>query len=642
MLYNQFRIKRKLIKEKLIGSFAANSFDINNYVKTSIPYEWVSISANPKVKKITSSDYEETLISFLKAKSGQQNHPNLIIIGDTGSGKSSSLKYAISKSKKCHSCTDEKLCNHVPMIIEIDFLHEDLTYFQQSVKSKEQDDEDDFDVDEKSDSVVTKEEFWKTILVALDKFICMDSKIERYGFWPWLLKDFRTHLYLHLYRVFSNYEERIKNNELDEVSYEYIKKTIYIDTSPEYFLIYKLLQIAYSRKDYNGMCHLVIFDNLDSLEPLLQREALRISLKMNEILSCRSVIPMRPHTFSINSDAATFSEVLDHWSPDLFEVIKIRIQNMIKSDGDAKVLGKYLEEVFSYIISAKYRKDLFLNTCGISVRFALRNLYNFLLSPLIVWENDQLQLNSLRSNEFYQAYLCSETNSLFMYSKNFVNIFSLSISNKGIVFSTIKLRILHLLSKNSSNGLTIREIRNEMNLYGFNDTQICSAINDLLRRRTALIWSDTHISYTDSDLNEPHILLLTPLGERYFNFLLSDVTFMRECITSKDNRRDKRIEVWLRRCWQVFKEIEKADYKEVITYLEKSTTFTYQITFDGPNSIGLILWQKLTKEFFYFEDRLKLGIDKNYENWLRKNILEILRTKMLSNFTFNPEETLYQ
>jgi ABC-type dipeptide/oligopeptide/nickel transport system ATPase component len=539
MLQNKFRINRAIVKELLLDSFAAENFDVKKYLKTSIPYDWELIN----IKKVADGSYESTLVSFIETILKIQNHFCLIVIGDTGSGKSSSLKYAMEMSQKCHLCTDSTICTHEPMNIYVDFLN-----FRVNRPDYELIDDDD-----EVFNANAIDEFWMQLFIELDKHINITEEIEKNEFWAWILSDFKKNYHSSLYLTLKKHEQKIIEKTLTTSEYQEIKNAIYdINSSRYIFLIYKLLQIAFCRKKYEGACNLIVFDNLDSLEPTLQREALTISRKINEILLAKVIIPMRPHTFTMNCDGANFNEVMSHWSPDVFSVIEFRIQTMIdSSDEEVKTLGRDIQEVYNFIVGTKYAKDLFLQTCGLSVRFALRNFYNFLLSPLIYWEDGKLSINKMGRNEFYQAYFCSETDEQQMYNRNFDNIFSLKVHGSESVYSNIKLRILYFLS--SGIGTTVRDVRNNMELFGYNDVQICSALNSMMRRRTPLIWSDNSLQYNEKMLSETHVLRLTPIGKKYFNDLIRDIRYMRECIVACDGNREKHIIQWARRCWGVFK-----------------------------------------------------------------------------------------
>ncbi|MDR0970640.1 MAG: hypothetical protein LBM67_08915 [Lentimicrobiaceae bacterium] len=623
MIENKFRENRMKIKELLIDSFTAENFDVEKYIKTSIPYTWELIN----LKKVTEGSYENTLIKFVESEPRNNNHSGLIIIGDTGSGKSSSLKYILEKATKCHSCTTDEVCDHTPMIIYFDFLNALGSVQAPNTEIEENE----------CQEGLSEEEFWKELHLQLDKELKTpngDLKIseekEKNEFWGWLLSDFRRYLYMDLLSILSGYEQRIKEKKLTDINYDDIKREILsVNRNYEKGFLYKLLQIAFCRREYKGLCHLTIFDNLDSLAPTLQREALRLSEKIRETLSAKVFVPMRPHTFSINSDAANFNEVMSHWQPDIFNVIEFRIKTMIDSkDEEENTLGAQLLEVYNFIVRTKYAKDLFIQTCGFSVRFALRNFYNFLLSPLVYWEEEKLKINSMKSNEFYQAYFCSEIDNQFMYESNFVNLFSLKTPDDGVTYSNIKLRILYLLSKGT--GISVREVRNKMELFGYNDVQIREALNDMLRRRTALIWSDSCLQYTEQMLSEPHILKLTPIGKNYINLLTSDLRYMRECVMAKDKNREKGIEYWVLRCWVVFKELVQNDYDEIITYLEKSTLHSYQLLMhNNIESISLFLWGKLREDFKYFANEYGVAIDKDYENAIIKNIISIFKYGMI-------------
>ena len=122
---NKLRIFRDEIKEFFIHEFAGIGEDLGYYVPVSLPLKWLNSYGNHPVTKINVSDYEETLIKFIENPDNiSAIHPLLIIIGGSGTGKSTSIKYAINKANVCEGCPNYDLCaKNYPARIHLDFLN---------------------------------------------------------------------------------------------------------------------------------------------------------------------------------------------------------------------------------------------------------------------------------------------------------------------------------------------------------------------------------------------------------------------------------------------------------------------------------------------------------------------------------------
>ena len=130
-LENILRTNRQFVKDNFIKDFAAKDDIISSYVKVSLPRSWVGGKNKSKsVSRINISDYENTLIKFLENPDKMSTkHPLLIIIGGAGTGKSSSIKYALEKASICEGCSIYSSCDKkYPERILIDYLTFNLQF----------------------------------------------------------------------------------------------------------------------------------------------------------------------------------------------------------------------------------------------------------------------------------------------------------------------------------------------------------------------------------------------------------------------------------------------------------------------------------------------------------------------------------
>lgn len=626
---NIFRLERNLIKERFIGSFTASKFIKDFYVKTSVPQSWLPTNPDSKVQTITVSDYEKTISKFIENPVEEINHPLLIIIGGIGTGKSTTIQFALEDANICLGCAPKELCSgDHPLMIYIDFFKEE----SEVDKPAAADNIEDLEIEYEDKPQITESDFWLFIKQALDIFIDdnLEPNEEITKFWPWLLGDPKRLVFDELYAKLHHNKYLFKDIASNSTQLYKIRNDIFLEFSSENVCKYKLLQLAYIRRNVEGKCNLLIFDNIDSLPPRLQRKTITFALKACQILNSKAILPMRPHTFELNNHAASFMEVIDHWTPDIFDVLIRRNEIFSTYNQTASNISVYMKKLIDVISVNSYRKEIFLATSGSSSRFALRNLYNLMVSPLIVTSNNFKCCETMGSNEFYYAFFCSEVSYQRMYERNFTNLFNLRINHRSSYYSNIKLRIIYFLQKAENKGLMIKTLTSELLNYGYEEIEIISAINDLMLNRKPIIWSNNVLQYDQNNIFHNHYILITPLGIEYYQKALKHIYYFRECIVSQDKKREYKMQNWLIRCREVLYKLESLDYKETYHYLTQMPEDSYKMYHDGYNSITSILWSKLHDSLVNFSRISGVTFDLLHEEYIKNNIKRMGNNKKLS------------
>lgn len=593
---NILREHRHLVDKKFIISYTGKENNSLYYNRATIRQFVKPMPDIKRVAKISESDYEQTLINFFENPELLEGKcPILIIIGGLGSGKSSSLNFAIENAKICEGCELYDNCSHnLPQRIKVDFIDFRTTVSRNLPSSI---------IEFEQKDLINK--FWNFIIRSFDESIDskMDSNTEVSLFWPWLFKNHRIILPNDIYGILNHHTDLLEAPAHNSNKLYELRDEIYQKTSSKSRLYYKLIQLAYLRININVNCDFIIFDNMDSIAPYLQSELIDLSVYANKILNCKTILPLRPHTYTNHKDGANFMEQLPHMKSRLEEVFNRRLEYFRDTSQNTEVY-LCLKKLISLIKSRDVFRKVFVATSGKSIRFALRNFFNFSLSELVVThENDRLNTNiSMDSNTFFEAYFCHEEENNLMDESNFSNILSLKRSRNSRSFSNIKLRILHYLKINDT--VTSQELVNFLFAFGYEIYSILLALNELLDNKKALLWSDCQVEYTEQELlaGTTHEFQITNLGIRYLETMLKLPLYLRECIFSVDRKRRNRKTDAVSRLMEVLKQLEEDDIEEVDCFIDKIGLHGYQnIYLPDTKSISHFIWEKL--EF-------------NFDNWI--------------------------
>lgn len=620
-LSNILRVSRTSIKEYFVHEFAGIGDEMDYYVHVSLPQAWLKNYGHNSIRKINVPDYEETLIKFIENPDNiSPNHPLLIIIGGAGTGKSTTIKYALSKANICKGCVQFDTCSqNYPARIHIDFLN-----FKNEASAHS-----DFEFNKRNYEKEIIERFWSFISAKLT--IVINKKLslqqETTEFWNWLLSGEcngqHSHIFNKRLEAFSHLFENPSDNRVELTKK---RENLLVSFSQQETVYYKLYQIAFLRLSSNVNCNLIIFDNIDRLDPGIQTEIINFTLEANRAFECKAIIPMRPHTFHLNRDASNCIEVIEHCIPDIGEVLTRRLGIFEKKKGEAEVLF-CMRRIIDEIMQNSTMKEVYYQSAGSSIRFAIRNLYNLFLSNLIVThkENKIIDKFEFNSNIFFQSLFCSEDSEERLFENNFVNIFSINKNVNLKELSNIKLRALYYVNINYD--LEVRDLVNHLLDFGYSTDDILLVINEFLDNKKPLIWSNSLLEF-DADtlaLRKPQRFFITPMGAAYINILISHPSYLFECVYAIDSNYKKNLQNNLKKLFEFIKQLYDKDYLETKEYCLCNGVNKYKKTYTSTlPSITAILFFKMYQNFSHLSRNTFIEKFDIYGNFIVKQITILL------------------
>jgi hypothetical protein len=312
-------------------------------------------------------------------------------------------------------------------------------------------------------------------------------------------------------------------------------------------------------------------------------------------------------------------EVISHWSPDLSLVLDARIK--FYKDNYSDNLYGYIQSLKEFIYSKVQFRDVLHYTSGGSIRIALRSFYNFTLSPFIITNEVTHTVEKIDSNIFHQAFFCTEMDDQLFYDDCFCNAFSLTVPFVKSNLSTIKLRILHSLFFITSKKL--KDLVSELSCFGYDNKDIVNTINELLLNKKALIWSDKQNIYKENQLKSKDIITITPLGKDYYNHMLSNFFYVRECFIAIQKERTFPKYESLELVHDYLNKLVEYDYKEISLFIKKKSVKKYIDLYDN-TGISSILWSKLSERLESLSKSVGYNIDVKYNSFIDSQIKSIL------------------
>jgi hypothetical protein len=405
-----------------------------------------------------------------------------------------------------------------------------------------------------------------------------------------------------------------------------LRQKLYKILNSEELAYYKLCQVAYIKENTKVNCNILLFDNIDTIDPFLQVKLIDFAIESYRLFGCKVIIPMRPYTFYLNKDASDFIEVIEHWLPSIKDVFDKRLE-LLRTAGKDDI-SNAVENIVTTIFSRNIMRNVFNAAAGDSIRFGLRNIFNLFLSPVIVTHQDDISLSEIQldTNIYFQALFCSETNKEEMYERNFVNLLTGNRGPNEKFLSTIKLRALYYVYRLTQ--VELKDLYSHLGSFGYEEVDIIETINDLLEIRKALIWSSSLTDYNSKTLQKgsKHLIAITPMGISYFEHLLENSLYIRECIVELDSEREVGRLPVLKRTIEVLRDFYDLDVEEIETFCYNKGITKYKSEYQNENiCISLILWKKLLSDMQSIAKDINFEFDEFNEYFITDNIKKLLK-----------------
>jgi len=548
-----------------------------------------------------SNDFQKRVYAFLTRDFDKDNpiQKTAILVGGLGTGKSTFLWYEKTKLKQFHEKTESQYA-----LINVDFstFHDEIS-------------RDEAGKDKYRDKV------YRSICEQLRKSIDdnnishMSEEEEVTLFWNWCLKKYdllqeSNILSSHLSRLECKIKDSLEKEELatslkEEKSHLFV--SLQNDSHANMFYIFLKLIYFLENKQYER--RYMFLDNLDHLLPDLQKEIVHLALRIGNGYNFRTLVSIRPLTAEKCFHGHRNNIVIEHCSPDIMEVINSRIEVIARKYSekypefthDVKKISKLLERSKGNPL----RKYL-IRSSGLSVRLALRQFHNFILSPIIKDEAGRINTNK-RVSEIIHAFIYGKDGADV--NHNFENIYSVSGSINTHTI-TLKSRILYYLAYLKNGESQLVDLYEYLKLFYRQDIRasLINSLNELMYRPRPLLWVQGEFEVSNAESYQR--IRMTHIGVGYIRSLFGELSYDEACISNGMYQRDGAAFALAHH-----KEFAESDFREsqyhALTYGLDS--YKMSLSNDRQKSLSHIHWSRLARAL---QNRNTPHYDANRESWL--------------------------
>ncbi len=470
--------------------------------------------------------YEELVLACL----AYGHFTVLAIVGDMGSGKTTSARQIkqFLKAKRSQMCSHCRTCT--PVVIHLDF-NEALT-------------------EKKSDKVCQqfRRKLQKLLRAHIRELMRTDESV----------KDFIRTLTdgsdkEHEFALFDAFGQIFDENPtlLDTTTFKLLNMLFrFIDEeekngSDGLELLMLLVRYTKYKIRPDESCFTIIYDNLDSLPFEAQHEILVDIMAYHKIAKVKGLTLLRATTFErLNNQAAYSFGMIEHSGPGVYHVVEKRIKHYLDNwDQEPILRGLNADDKvavrrrFEYLLSSA--NDPFgplariVALSGSSVRHGLYLMTRTVINNVVPYDEAPQYRDDL-----VRAVLLSGARSLEVSLRDeyIANLFADPDDGS---FSLICLRIVQLVAalqghSDWRNTNTIGEVVRKIGDNKWTRRKLLSALNYLMLGRSPLIWVDGRTSYRDTNelSGRSDIIYLSDMGRAYVRNVLFDFVYLQECLTS--------------------------------------------------------------------------------------------------------------
>jgi hypothetical protein len=519
----------KLLADYFGGDVTSSS----SYCAGTRCYDWET----GKTGDCDPGQYEQILSEFLlhdPAGASKAGLDILVLIGGIGTGKSTAVRElarrVTEKPRICSALSATAgTCRESPIIITFDTGE----MFGDPVRRGSQ----------KERIQAQLNEFWNMAASRLEKIIGnIYSFDQEVSFWAWALdqsgiRDRSTVLH----RWLNDCEYNIRASvtkvpyagwSLDDILHSLERqRSDLLNRIPERDLVwYRVFQLIYAVREmghFSCNCRYILLDNVDQLEPEVQRILVDFVILLSDVLRARTLISIRPLTWERSVHAHMLVRTENHYSASIRAVLTERWQRMSVDKRCPREAAAYVRELIRELTApGSLWGDMYEATSGLSIRFAVRNFLNFAQSKLLPSLSEYVDpFGKLKASEVARAFFFGDGDALL--HNNLENLYGLG-SDMRAEYRLIKPRILDYLIRICEGGTTLPDLGVTMGRFGYSNQVIAKAVNDLLLRSRPLLWSQD--GHQVSTLVGNAKVSVTPIGRGYYEKLFGQLYYDEICI----------------------------------------------------------------------------------------------------------------
>jgi hypothetical protein len=520
----------KLIADQIAGDITT----VEQYCSGTRSFDWrtgASLDLPPH-------EYERDLSEFLlsdPAGISKQGLDALVVIGGIGTGKSTTLKQLIrivrEQPRVCSAAGKPGAkCLEVPVILDLN-IADIIGESGRRVADKER-------------AKLQLGEFWNIAASRVAQVFASTQTFEdEVKFWAWALDGGSLHEHSRLiHRWLNEHEHQIRSLaaekpyrgwSLDALSQNLERQRADLMTrlADKDLVWYRVFQLAHALTASTALkcrCRYVFLDNVDQLEPQVQRDVVDFVILLSDVLHARTLIAIRPLTWTRSVHAHMLVRTQNHFSPALRDVLLARLKRLAGHPLAPPDLVAYLRQVvFAFTAANSLWGELFEATSGLSVRFAIRNFLNLIQSPLLPpLSSSHDPLAHMRASEIARAFFFGEGENVLY--DNLENLYALGTDMRR-EYRLIKARILDYLIRVCELGATeVEQLTTTLAKFGYTNAAILKALNDLLIPTRPLLWSQE--GHQIGNLTSQNKIAVTPVGRGYHANLFGQLYYDEVCI----------------------------------------------------------------------------------------------------------------
>lgn len=608
---------------ELVHPYLADAKPDAPYCNCRISVGWTEVEGQTKERE-SPGVYEQQIIEFLLRDPGDFDSPEnnfTIIVGGIGTGKTTTLTRqfdaAFRRAKTCTAArySPSNTCSQQPQFIHLDFRGwEDEQYGK--------------------DEAARQSSFWTYAanVISQANTAPLNESEEVRSFWPWLLlqrKLYEKNLTISKFLFTEGDQIRaLVANEgtalqpLGEVerAFTLSRRAFIASLGAQDFAWYQVFLLAHrnSLELPQCTCSYLFIDNVDGLNVDMQKQLAGLALRLCGILRARTIICLRPLTWK-HTQAEYLVDSKEHFSPPWNQVVTTRL-DQLEAERSAQVadvrdamtsLRKALTNDYSRLT------QMISATSGVSIRYVLRNVYNFLESPLVARAFSRPEfIQSLSVSELARAYFCGRRDE--MISSAFENLYYCDgTRSPGTLL--IKPRILDLLRRKQNGTVSCRFIYETGQKFGYGVEPINAALRELAVRTRPLIWSED--GYDSFDAASNGRVMLTPIGQGYIQTLFGELYYEEVSLGRTKSGPIKPVDVLEHhRC------LVETEFSEILHAVKNWGARYYIGLYGADHCLSLVHWQRLHVGIASIKDSyaVELEFDEGRSSWISLQLKDML------------------